>query len=241
MVVWSDPTVARAASLSINNFINSKVQEIKSRCTSPSHVLSFDNFRRLLEIYKSIKSLGNAEAADSVTAFLADKFQQKVESHPSESTSDAARMSALELFEDLEFWVALKSLLEGSFSPGNVITDSITKVISLDLAACPTDVVAMSGSLRVMELGAKLMRALPQQHQSKILRVVDSHMAALYIADVQGGAMHVHNSGEPAIVDVGDGGVAQVGTQASMELTAAKNTHAKVRCDIPLPYCHRRG
>ncbi|KAF6219524.1 hypothetical protein HO133_003993 [Letharia lupina] len=178
MVVWSDPTVARAASLSINNFINSKVQEIKSRCTSPSHVLSFDNFRSLLEIYKSIKSLGNAEAADSVTAFLVDKIQQKVESHPSKSTSDAARMSALELFEDLEFWVALKSLLEGSFSPGT-ITDSITKLILLDLAACPTDVIAIPESLRVMEIGAYLMGALP-----------------------------------------------------SMELTAAKNTHAKITTDL---------
>ena len=54
---------------------------------------------------------------------------------------------------------------------------------SWNVAACPIPVVANPGSRKVVEIGAKLMRALPHEHQSKILQVISSHVMGLQSSD----------------------------------------------------------
>ena len=221
----------------IIDLVNKKIKEMRLRCTDASHVLSLDEFRRLSDVYQQIASNGNAGAAGivDVGSFFQDKIMQMVDSHPSTLKSDAPRKSALELFEDLEFWLALQTLVGVIFVPGNCITHAIRYIISFNVAACPIDGVTIPGSLRVVDIGAKLMRALPQHHHWTILRVVNSHLMGLTMADDQRGDGHAQISAQSAVV--GDGGIPLAGALAP-ELTTAKNTHIKVHWDIRHPCCY---
>lgn len=223
------------ASKYINVLVNKKLREIMSRCTGANYIVSLDNFRRLAGILNSNKSANGVclifRQADLVD-FLKSKVKQKVDSHPSNSMSEATQKSTLELFEDLEFWLLLKALLEESFALDKAFTDSITKIISFDVAACPLVTFPIPGSLRVVEVGAKVMKALPLQHRSKILQVIDSHIKGLATTDIECSAGYVHISGKSAAIDVGNGGVAPAGGQDHRELTIGKKAHAKVRWNI---------
>ena len=235
MVLWADLAVTGGAGLIIDKLVATKIKEMLLRFVGGDHVISLNNYRRLLEMNKSISSIGSAKAARKagIAAFVRTKLRRRIHFHHSNIKSIVAGKSALELFEDLEFWLALRTLLVESFALGKNPTDFwcsiIMDIISQNVAACPMDVVANSGSLEVVEIGAKLMKALPRQHHSKILRVVNSHMMRPLVDDSERGANNGHSSSMPAVVDVEDGGVARA--QASGELTATTHAHAKVRWD----------
>lgn len=237
VVVWGDLTATGGANPFISNLVDKKVTEMYSRCMDAIHVISFDDIRRLFDIYNGIWLNGDAEASgiDDISLFIAKKLEQRINSHPSRLKSDAPRRSALELFEDLEFWSALKTMPKGTFVLWGPLTGAITKIISFNVAACPIDGVAILGSLRVVEIGAKLMRALPRKHHSKILRAINSHMMRMTMADSQRGDGHAQISAQSAVI--GDGGIPQAGALAP-ELTTAKNTHILVRWDIRHPCCY---
>lgn len=239
MVVWDNLTATGGGSPFIEDLVGKSIGRMKSCYKDANLAISLDNFRRFLEMHKRIKANGNAEAADraGVVVLFAKKVVQNLNSHLSTLESDALRKSTLELFEDLESWSVLRALAEDTFAPGNDFTDAIAKAISWNVAACPIPVVANPGSLKVVEMGAKLMRVLPHEHQSKIFQVISSHVMGLTTADDKDGSGHVHNSAQSAVVDVGDG---KVGERASREPAAAKNTRgAKVSWNIHPPYCYR--
>lgn len=231
MAVWGDLTAQGETVSVFDNLVSMKIRQLKLRCTSAQHVISLNVFRRLIAIHKSLVSSRSAEATDraGVIAFIEVKVKQKMDSHPSKFVSDFVRRPTPELFEDMEFWSALKNMLEGSFNISKVMTNLIDNIISLDLAACSMDVVATPALLRVVEIGAELMKVLPQQHQSKIIKVVNSHMRGLAVTNDKLGAGHVHHVGEAATVGIDHDGVAKAGAQASKDLPATKNSHAKVR------------
>ena len=163
-----------------------------------------------------------------MSAFVASKLSQRADSRPSNLKPDTTSRSVLEVFEDPYFRLALKALFEGLYEVDEASTDRTTKIISHDVAACLTEVVGSLGSLRVVEIGVKLMKVLPQQHHSKILKVVDSQILRLALAYDLERDRYGRKPTNPASIDAGDDGFAQGGTQTSRELTAVAESHEEV-------------
>lgn len=134
-----------------------------------------------MKIHSCLKSRGIA--GTSPIEFMADEFTRKLQAHSFWLLSKT-RKSGLELFEELDQWTALKTTLE-NLVPTHAMRrwiSNIKCIISIDvdaLAALPVSSNVSADSLRVIEVGAKLLKALPDQHRVKVSQVVDSQIKAL--------------------------------------------------------------
>lgn len=227
LVVWDDLTAAGVADSPIANLVHKSIADLSVARRHVDSIISIQNFSRLLEIWSSVKSRETIWASHHgyILRFIMKKLTQMKDAD-AVSRFDKTPKATLQRLEDLEHWSALKTKVEKKF-PSEIIGRRIAAIISLGVKALPVHLNASSDSLRLIEIGAKLFKALPHQHHAKISQIIDPKIKALTRSNGECEARHACTSASQA--NVGDDRAVQAIAHASEKLAAAEDAHVKVR------------
>lgn len=230
LVIWHDLAAAGVTDSPIAALIHELITDLSSSRMHAESYISFQNFSRLLEIWSSMKSRGTVGTSNigCLVTFILDKFAQLKDAH-SVSRFDERPKSTLQRFEDLEHWAALKTKVENNL-PFQAMDRRIATIISLHVNGLPAQSKASPDSLRVIEMGANLLKPLPHRHHAKILQVIDSEIKAFAASNGKYEARQARTSASEA--NVGDDRAVQAISQASERVGAAKDAYVEVRSTI---------
>lgn len=226
LVVWDDLTIAGVGDSPIAAFVRKSIADLSLPRMHADSIISFQQLARLLGILDSMRSRGTAEASNTacLVIFIAEEIVRMRNAH-SVSGFDGTPKSTLQRFKDLEHWVALRTMVENK-QLSRFFERRLMNIISFDVNALPIQLNASPDSLRVIEVGAKLLKTLPLQHNAKILQIIDPQMKALTASNDKCKAYHSRTSG------AGDDGVVRAVAHTSEKLAAVKDAHVKVRSTI---------
>ncbi|CAF9923286.1 MAG: hypothetical protein ALECFALPRED_002349 [Alectoria fallacina] len=226
LVVWDDLTIAGVGDSPIAAFVRKSIADLSLPRMHADSIISFQQLARLLGILDSMRSRGTAEASNTacLVIFIAEEIVRMRNAH-SVSGFDGTPKSTLQRFKDLEHWVALRTMVENK-QLSRFFERRLMNIISFDVNALPIQLNASPDSLRVIEVGAKLLKTLPLQHNAKILQIIDPQMKALTASNDKCKAYHSRTSG------AGDDGVVRAVAHTSEKLAAVKDAHVKVTIDL---------
>ncbi|CAD6583063.1 MAG: hypothetical protein ASARMPRED_001214 [Alectoria sarmentosa] len=226
LVVWHDLTAAGVADSPIAAFVRKSIADLSLPPKHADSIISFQHLSRLLGILNSMRSYRTIEISGTacLVIFIAEEIE-RLRNARSVSRSDETPKSTLRRLNDLEHWLALKIMVENKQLSRN-LDRRLTNIISFDVNALPIQLNASPDSLRVIEIGAKLLKALPLQHNAKILQIIVSQIKALTASNDKCEAYHSRTSG------AGDDGVVRAVAHASEKLAAVKDAHVKITVDL---------
>lgn len=224
--VWDDLTTAGVADSSFAPLLHKSVAHLSSPRIHADAIISLQGFSRLFDIHNSLESRGIVQS--SLNKLIAEKFIRKMNAH-SASRLEERQMSALQRLEDLENCVTLKTMARNKF-PNPTIETWVTNIISLDVVALPVQSNVSTDSLRIIEVGAKLLKALPHHHHAKICHVIDSQVKALTASCAYTPGLGYDNkSASHSTLEGPNDSRKDLKMQTAKELTATKTDHVSVR------------
>ena len=230
LVVWDNLTTAGVAVSEITHLIRQSVANLSLLRVDADAVVSFQKFSRIMEIRNILRSRGITGTL--MPKFSAEEFARMKKAH-SLWHEDETPKSALELFEDLDHWTAISTMIQNMFLREMIMW--IRRMIRLDvnaLVALPTQSTVSPDSLRVIEIGAKLLKALPYEFHAKISQVIDSHIKALTVSSAYTpGLNYESGSASHAVLESNDSQI-DLEPQTGNELTATNSDHVNVRLAI---------
>lgn len=234
LVVWDKLTTAGRADSAMTRLINKSIANLSLPRMHADAVVSFQSFSRLIEIRNNLRLRGIT--GTSLIPFMAEKFSQKLDAHSLWLTDETPK-SALQLFEYLIHWTALNTMLENMYPIHTILSwiVNLKGIIALDvnaLVALPVQSNVSPDSLRLIEIGAKLLETLPHQHRAKISQVVDSQIKALIASNAYTPGLNSEpGSASHAVLESNDSQINRE-PQTGNELTAMNSDHVNVRLAI---------
>ena len=164
----------------------------------------------------------------SLITITVEAFAQLKDAH-SLWHNDETPKSITQFLNSLTHWTALHTMLETWYQSCTIRSwiNHIKRMISLDvntLVALPLQSNVSPDSLQIIEIGAELLQALPNQHRATIAQFVDSQIKALTTSSAHTPGLNPeYGSASHAVLESNDSG---------NELTATNSDHVHVRLTI---------
>ena len=225
----------------ITHLIHQSIANLSLHRQHADAAISSQSFSRLITIHSDLEFRGIA--GTSLIEFMADEFTRKLQFH-SIWLLDKTLKSELQLFEDLDHWTTLNTMLEKLVPTHTILRwiRNIKCIVSGDvdaLVALPVSSNVSPDSLRVIEIGAKLLKALPYRQCVVISHVVDSQIKALTASSAHTPESNFGNdSANHAILEPNDSQI--LNPQTGNELTGMDSNHVNVRLAISHMYVRSR-
>lgn len=146
-----------------------------------SLLTSFDSLHRLFNVCGRLKVLGGPYFIQptKLTFVLRKMIIQKMEEW------DATKKTQIQRLDSLAQWAALTVSVEARSSKESVIVALwVGQTFAIEVSPLQADLAASRDSLRIVEIGVKLMRLLPEVHQQRVSKIPDEHIKALQASEV---------------------------------------------------------